>query len=84
MSVTNDAPETTAPDPLDMALNCCAAIGAIAARQASPDPDVQMQSYIHREGQAGKASAELARDLALVSIAKSLARLADHFAPEPS
>jgi len=61
------------PGPLDMARNCVAAIAAIAERQASDDPDVQIQSYIRREGKIGQDTADLAAKLALVSIAESLA-----------
>jgi hypothetical protein len=68
---------STQPDPLDMALNCVAAVQRIAEIQASPDPDVQIQAYIAKVGTLGSQAAQLAAQMALVSIAADLRRLAD-------
>lgn len=61
-------------DPLDMARNCTAAVLAIANAQER-DP---VRSLVLRLGERGRGTAELAGELALVSIAEDLRRIADH------
>ena len=68
---------TTRPDPLAMALNCVAAVQRAAELQADPDPDVQIKAYIAGAGRQGSQAAQLAAQLALVSIAADIRRLAD-------
>ena len=75
--------DTTSPqadgtmDPLAMALNCVAAVQHIAEVQSSPDPEVQIQAHIAKLGTLGAQSAQLAAQMALVSIAADIRRLAD-------
>lgn len=69
--------EEPRPDPLDMASNCLGAVAFAAAVQDDPDPDVQTLGYVRRYGVQGRESAKLAADLALVSIAADLRRIAD-------
>jgi hypothetical protein len=57
--------------PLEMAQNCAAAVSRYASYQ-DRDP---MGSYVSRAGQQGHATAELAGNLALVSIAEDLHRV---------
>ncbi|HEV2243542.1 MAG TPA: hypothetical protein VGR98_21025 [Streptosporangiaceae bacterium] len=69
-----------AADPLEMAGNCVVFIERVAELQEC-DP---VQAYIAHAGEQGRTSAELAGALALVSIARDLRRIADHFDPPPS
>lgn len=64
-------------DPLAMAMNCVAAVRRAAELQASPDPDVQIKAHIAGVGTQGAHNAQLAAQLALVSIAADIRRLAD-------
>lgn len=59
--------------PLQMAQNSAAAVLRLADYQAS-DP---VQAYIDRAGTQGQHSAETAGNMALVSIAESLDRIAN-------
>jgi hypothetical protein len=71
------APTATAADELplsalEMARNCLANVERIARVQASGDPDVQLQAFVHHLGARGQAAAQLAGQMALVSIAEDL------------
>lgn len=59
--------------PLQMAQNCARAVLAVADYQET-DP---VGAHVNRAGAHGQASAQLAGNIALVSIAESLARLVE-------
>jgi hypothetical protein len=69
------APTATAADELplsalEMARNCLANVERIARVQASDDPDVQLQAFVHHLGARGQQAAQLAGQMALVSLAE--------------
>jgi hypothetical protein len=71
---TEPAPAPEPLDPLDMAGNLVAAVEQLA-RYAADDP---LQAHVHQAGARQAANGELASQLALVSIARDLRRIADH------
>lgn len=74
---TNSTPQTddtaNPVTPLEMAQNAARAVLRYAGRQES-DP---LQSYIQHDGAAGQQAAALAGNMALVSIAETLAALVE-------
>lgn len=75
-----DAAEATgavALTPLEMARNCAAAVARYAEQQER-DP---LGSYVARSGQTGHQAAQLAGNMALVSMAEDLHRLVTVLAP---
>jgi hypothetical protein len=69
-------------DPLAMARSLMRMVGALADLQDGT-PDAQVRAYIEGWGQKQHYAAEMAGQLALVSIAGDLRRLADVLAPPP-
>jgi hypothetical protein len=67
----NGSAEAPVLTPLDMARNCAAKVAAMA-READADP---MSAHVRGMGNHGHATAQLAGNLALVSIAEDLHRL---------
>jgi hypothetical protein len=67
----NGAAEAPALTALDMARNCAAKVGQMA-READSDPVI---AHVRGIGNHGHATAQLAGNLALVSIAEDLHRL---------
>lgn len=62
-------------DPLAMARNCVRAVAAYAKVQADPDPDIQLRARINRVGERGEQAAQVAGQMALVSIEPILSAL---------
>lgn len=67
-----------APDPLVMAENCVAAVDELARWQE----EKPVEAHIARAGTSGMTSAQLAGNLALVSIARDLRRVVEKLMSE--
>jgi hypothetical protein len=67
-----------APDPLDMARNLTRTVEAVARYVEDGGPDAELQAHVRGLGPQQHHAAEMAGQLALVSIAADLRRIADH------